>query len=84
MSGRCGGQSSDLPRRPISLHLVKLWMLRALKAIRLVDFSREIRERNIYASFRIRHYKGSPRVSGFAFTFGSSTDWIYLRSRLHL
>lgn len=27
---------------------LKFWMLRALKAIRSLDFSREVRERNIY------------------------------------
>lgn len=42
---------------------LKFWMLRALKAVRLVDFSREIRERNIYASFRYATIKAgrSPR-----------------------
>lgn len=47
--------------RPCSI--LKFWMLRALKAIRLVDFSREVRERNIYASFRYATIKAnrSPR-----------------------
>lgn len=42
---------------------LKFGMLRALKAVRLVDFSREIRERNIYASFRYATIKAgrSPR-----------------------